>query len=63
MTDRTTIVISHRISSVKLAKKILVIKEGQVIEKGSHKELIKMNGLYNKLYIQQIEEDKMLKTN
>ena len=63
MTDRTTIVISHRISSVKLAKKILVIKEGQVIEKGSHKELIKMNGHYNKLYIQQIEEDKILKTN
>ena len=42
MEDRTTIVISHRISSVKLAKKILVIEEGKIIEKGSHKELIKM---------------------
>ena len=34
MEDRTTIVISHRISSVKLAKKILVIEEGKIIEKG-----------------------------
>ena len=41
MEDRTTIVISHRISSVKLAKKILVIEEAKIIEKGSHKELIK----------------------
>ena len=61
MLDRTTIVISHRISSVKLAKQILVIEEGKVIEKGSHKELIKMEGHYHKLYIKQIEEEKMLK--
>lgn len=61
MVDRTTIVISHRISSVKLAKQILVIEEGKVIEKGSHKELIKMEGHYHKLYIKQIEEEKMLK--
>ena len=61
MIDRTTIVISHRISSVKLAKQILVIEEGKVIEKGSHKELIKMEGHYHKLYIKQIEEEKMLK--
>ncbi len=61
MVDRTTIVISHRISSVKLAKQILVIEEGKVIEKGSHRELIKMEGHYHKLYIKQIEEEKMLK--
>ena len=61
MLDRTTIVISHRISSVKLAKQILVIEEGKVIEKGSHKELITMKGHYHKLYIKQIEEEKMLK--
>ena len=63
MEDRTTIVISHRISSVKLAKKILVIEEGKIIEKGSHKELIKMNGHYYKLYIKQVEEEKMLRIN
>tara|TARA_Y100000816_G_scaffold280073_1_gene253048 strand:- start:2948 stop:4669 length:1722 start_codon:yes stop_codon:yes gene_type:complete len=63
MEDRTTIVISHRISSVKLAKKILVIEEGKIIEKGSHKELIKMKGHYYKLYIKQVEEEKMLRIN
>ena len=63
MEDRTTIVISHRISSVKLAKKILVIEEGKIIEKGSHKELIKMKGHYFKLYIKQVEEEKMLRIN
>ena len=63
MEDRTTIVISHRISSVKLAKKILVIEEGKIIEKGSHKELIKMKGDYYKLYIKQVEEEKMLRIN
>lgn len=63
MEDRTTIVISHRISSVKLAKKILVIEEGKIIEKGSHKELIKMKGHYYKLYIKQVKEEKMLRIN
>ncbi len=63
MENRTTIVISHRISSVKLAKKILVIEEGKIIEKGSHKELIKMKGHYYKLYIKQVEEEKMLRIN
>ena len=63
MEDRTTIVISHRISSVKLAKKILVIEEGKIIEKGSHKELIKVKGHYYKLYIKQVEEEKMLRIN
>ena len=63
MENRTTIVISHRISSVKLAKKILVIEEGKIIEKGSHKELIKMKGHYFKLYIKQVEEEKMLRIN
>ena len=63
MEDRTTIVISHRISSVKLAKKILVIEEGKIIEKGSHKELVKMKGHYYKLYIKQVEEEKMLRIN
>ena len=58
MEDRTTIVISHRISSVKL-----VIEEGKIIEKGSHKELIKMKGHYYKLYIKQVEEEKMLRIN
>ena len=44
MSDTTSIIISHRISSVKLAKKILVIEEGKIIEKGTHKELLSIKG-------------------
>ena len=58
MSDTTSIIISHRISSVKLAKKILVIEEGKIIEKGTHKELLSIKGHYFNLYNNQIEEEK-----
>ncbi len=44
--DKTTIIISHRFSTVRKAKTILVIKDGQIIEQGSHKELMKISGTY-----------------
>lgn len=47
--SRTIIVIAHRLSTVKRADKILVIKEGQIVESGSHEALIKENGLYKQL--------------
>ena len=59
MLDKTTIIISHRISSVKLAKKILVMDEGKVIEEGNHQDLLKKRGEYYKLYKNQIEEEKI----
>ena len=59
MLDKTTIIISHRISSVKLAKKILVMDEGKVIEEGNHKDLLKKRGEYYKIYKKQIEEEKI----
>ena len=62
MSDTTSIIISHRISSVKLAKKILVIEEGKIIEKGTHKELLSIKGHYFNLYNNQIEEEKNTKT-
>jgi ATP-binding cassette subfamily B (MDR/TAP) protein 1 len=46
MTDRTTIVIAHRLATVKNADKIVVIKEGRVVEEGKHEELLALNGLY-----------------
>ena len=46
MVDKTTIIISHRISSVKLAKKILVMDDGKVIEDGTHNELLRKKGNY-----------------
>ena len=58
MSKTTSIIISHRISSVKLAKKILVIEEGKIIEKGTHKELLSIKGHYFNLYNNQIEEEK-----
>lgn len=59
MVEKTTIIISHRISSVKLAKKILVMDDGKVIEVGSHEELLKRKGNYYKTYSNQIEKEKI----
>ena len=59
MVEKTTIIISHRISSVKLAKKILVMDDGKVIEDGSHEELLKKKGNYYRIYRNQIEEEKI----
>ena len=47
---RTSFVIAHRLSTIKNADIILVLKDGDVIEKGNHKELIKQNGFYAELY-------------
>ena len=58
MVEKTSIIISHRISSVKLAKKIIVIENGKVIEQGDHSSLLGIKGSYYKLYQQQIESKK-----
>lgn len=50
MTDRTVLVIAHRLSTVTNADKIIVMEKGQIGEMGTHDELIKKNGLYSKLY-------------
>ncbi len=47
---RSALVISHRYSTVRMADKILVLHNGQIIEQGSHEELIKQNGKYSELY-------------
>lgn len=54
--DKTTIIVSHRISSVKNADTILILEKGIIIQQGSHNELIKINGYYNDLYEQQLLE-------
>ena len=58
MVNKTSIIISHRISSVKLAKKIIVIDSGKIIEEGNHKTLLERKGVYFDLYEQQLESDK-----
>lgn len=55
---RTSIVIAHRLSTVKNADVILVVKNGKIIERGNHKELIKKKGHYFGLYTRQYEDEK-----
>ena len=50
MTDRTVLVIAHRLSTVTNADNIIVLEKGQIKEMGTHDELIKKNGLYSNLY-------------
>ncbi|MDO9136797.1 MAG: ABC transporter ATP-binding protein, partial [Lutibacter sp.] len=54
--NKTTIIVSHRISSVKNADSILVLEKGKVIQQGTHTELIKIDGYYKELYEQQLLE-------
>lgn len=57
MKDRTTIIISHRASSVKLADQIIVLESGEIAERGNHESLMKLNGIYKALYTKQLEEE------
>jgi len=50
MKGRSALIISHRYSTVRMADKIIVLDKGQIIEQGSHEELIKKNGKYSELY-------------
>jgi ABC-type multidrug transport system fused ATPase/permease subunit len=49
MEGRTSFVIAHRLSTIRKADQILVMKQGQIIERGTHEELVALNGLYSKL--------------
>lgn len=53
---RTSFVIAHRLSTIKNADLILVMQKGNIVEQGTHKELLKLNGEYAKLYNSQFEE-------
>ena len=47
---RTSILIAHRLSTILAADEILVVKDGEIVEKGSHEQLIRQNGVYTQLY-------------
>ena len=59
MRQRTTILIAHRISTVKNADQIVVLREGQIVERGTHDELLALGGYYADLYQKQLLEEEL----
>jgi ATP-binding cassette subfamily B protein len=59
MQGRTTIFISHRVSTVRNADRIAVLHDGRVVESGTHDELLALNGYYNDLYNKQLLEEEL----
>jgi len=55
---RMAIIIAHRLSTIRLCDEVLVIDQGRIVEKGSHSELMKLNGLYSSFYKMQFKEEK-----
>jgi subfamily B ATP-binding cassette protein MsbA len=49
MKNRTSIVIAHRLSTIQRADEIIVVQQGEIIERGSHEQLIRHDGIYRKL--------------
>lgn len=56
MEGRTCFIVAHRLSTIRDADTILVMKDGNIIEKGNHRELLKLNGFYTKLYNSQFAQ-------
>jgi len=59
MRDRTTIVISHRVSTVKNADRIVVVEHGRIVEEGTDEQLKRLGGYYADLYQQQLLEEEL----
>lgn len=59
MLGRTTIIISHRVSSAKLANKIIVLDDGVIVEQGTHESLLEQNGVYKELFEKQMQMDEV----
>jgi ATP-binding cassette subfamily B protein len=57
--NKTTIIVSHRVSSAKNADKIIILDEGKIIQEGSHNQLINQEGYYAELYLKQLSEKEL----
>ncbi|WP_281987289.1 ABC transporter ATP-binding protein [Aquimarina aggregata] len=54
--DKTTFIVSHRVSTTKNADKIIVLENGKIIQQGTHNQLLKIDGYYKELYLKQLSE-------
>lgn len=57
--NKTTIIVSHRVSSAKNADKIIILEEGKIIQQGSHNQLLNQDGYYRELYLKQLSEKEL----
>jgi ATP-binding cassette, subfamily B, bacterial MsbA len=57
LVGRTTLIIAHRLSTVRRADRLVVLDRGRIVEEGSHSELLEFGGLYARLYQRQFRED------
>ncbi|MGY5851344.1 ABC transporter ATP-binding protein [Salegentibacter sp. F14] len=57
--NKTTIIVSHRISSAKNADKIIILEDGQIVQQGTHSQLLNQDGYYKELYAKQLNEKEM----
>ena len=57
MKGRTSIIISHRVSSAKLADQVIMLDEGKIIESGTHDQLMKKEGAYKELHDKQLTKE------
>jgi len=57
--DKTTIIVSHRVSSAKNADRIIILEDGKIIEQGTHNQLVSQAGYYKELYLKQISEKEL----
>jgi ATP-binding cassette subfamily B protein len=59
MRERTSLIVSHRMSTVRGADEILVLDQGRIVERGTHDELVSLDGVYAELYRKQLLEEEL----